>query len=96
MAGMGVWGGRWVISILDNIVTMDQTEVSYYTSETKRMSKQWTLKGTPDPLKAKVQASRSRQMIFAFFDSPGVIYTHIAPRSATINGVYVVDVLGKF
>jgi hypothetical protein len=26
----------------------------------------------------------------------GLIYTHIASRSATINAPYVVDVLGKF
>ncbi len=60
------------------------------------MSKQRTLKGKPSPLKSKVQASRSKQMVFAFFDSSGLIYTHIAPRSTTINGIYVVDVLSKF
>jgi hypothetical protein len=47
-------------------------------------------------LKAKVQASSSKQMVFAFFDSRGLIHTHIASRSATINAPYVVDVLGKF
>jgi histone-lysine N-methyltransferase SETMAR len=35
-------------------------------------------------------------MVFAFFDSRGLIYTHIASRSATFNAPYVVDVLGKF
>jgi hypothetical protein len=84
------------VSMLDNMVTMDETMVSYYTPETKRMSKEWTLKGKPGPLKAKVQASRSKQMVFALFDSHGLIYLHIAPRSATINAPYVVDILGKF
>jgi hypothetical protein len=84
------------LSILDHIITMDETLVSYFTPETKRMSKEWTLKGKPGPLKAKVQASRSKQMVFAFFDLRGLIYTHIASRSATINAPYVVDVLGKF
>ncbi len=84
------------LSMLDHIITMDKTLVSYYTPETKRMSKEWTLKGKPGPLKAKVQANRSKQMVFAFFDSRGLIYTHIAPRSATINVPHVVDVLGKF
>ncbi len=46
-------------------------------------------------MQAKVQASHSKQMVFAFFDSRGLIYTHIASRSATINAPYVVDVLGK-
>jgi hypothetical protein len=84
------------LSMLDNIITMDETLVSYYTPETKRISKEWTLKGKPGPLMAKVQASHSKQMVFAFFDSRGLIYMHIAPRSATINAPYVVDVLGKF
>jgi hypothetical protein len=47
-------------------------------------------------LKAKVQASRSKQLVLAFFDSRSLIYTHIASRSITINAPYVVDVLGKF
>jgi hypothetical protein len=75
---------------------MDETMVSYYTPETKRMSKEWTLKGKPGPLKAKVQASPSKQMVFVFFDLLGLIYLHIAPRSATISGVYFVEVLDKF
>ncbi len=84
------------LSMLDRIITMEETLVSYFTPEIKRMSKEWTLKGKPGPLKAKVQASRSKQMVFAFFDSRGLIYTHIASWSATINTPYVVDVLGKF
>jgi hypothetical protein len=74
--------------MLDNIA-MKETMVSYYTPETKRMSKQWTLKGKPSLLKAKVQASCSKQMVFASCDSHGLIYMHIAPGSARINGIYI-------
>jgi hypothetical protein len=35
------------LCMLDNIVTMDETMGSYYAHETKRMSKEWTLKGKP-------------------------------------------------
>jgi hypothetical protein len=35
------------LSMLDHIITMDETLVSYFTPETKRMSKEWTLKGKP-------------------------------------------------
>jgi hypothetical protein len=73
------------LSMLDHIITMDKTLDSHFIPETKRMSKEWTLKGKPGPLKAKVQASRSKQMVFAFFDSRSLIYTHIASRSSTIN-----------
>ncbi len=84
------------LSMLDHIITMEETLVSYFTPETKRMSKEWTLKGKPVPLKAKVQASHSKQLVLAFFDLRGLIYTYIASRSATINALYVIDVLGKF
>ncbi len=40
------------LSMLDRIITMDVTLVSYFTPGTKRMSKEWTLKGKPGPLKA--------------------------------------------
>jgi hypothetical protein len=30
------------LSMLDRIITMDETLVSYFTPETKRMSKEWT------------------------------------------------------
>jgi hypothetical protein len=36
--------------------------------QTKQQSKQWLVKGEPGPIKAKVHASRSKQMVLAFFD----------------------------
>jgi Transposase (partial DDE domain) len=83
-------------AMLDNIITMDETMVSYHTPETKKSSKQWIKKGQPGPLKARVHKSRMKQMVMAFFDSRGLIYTHIAPRGATINADYTIMVLGKF
>jgi histone-lysine N-methyltransferase SETMAR len=83
-------------SMLDCIVTMDETMVSYHTPETKKQSKQWIPKGQPGPLKARVHASRTKQMVAAFFDSRGLIYTHIVPKGAAINAAYTIKVLGKF
>jgi hypothetical protein len=82
--------------MLDCIVMMDETMVSYHTPETKKQSKQWIPKGQPGPLKARVHASRTKQMVVAFFDSRGLIYTHIVPRGASINVTYTIKVLGKF
>ncbi len=59
---------RRSMAIMDNIVTMDETMVSYHTPQTKRQSKQWIKKGSPGPVKAKVAASRTKQMLVAFFD----------------------------
>jgi histone-lysine N-methyltransferase SETMAR len=83
-------------SMLDNIVTMDETMVSYHTPESKKKSKQWIKRGEPGPVKAKTQESRTKQMILAFFDSRGLIYTHIVPRGGKVNGDYIVKALDIF
>jgi hypothetical protein len=75
---------------------MDETMVSYHTPETKKSSKQWIKKGQPGHIKARVHESHMKQMVMAFFDSRGLIYTHIVPRAATINADYIIMVLGKF
>jgi hypothetical protein len=48
------------MSMLDNIVTMDESAVSFHMPETKQQSKQWLVKGTPGPIKAKVHATRKK------------------------------------
>jgi hypothetical protein len=55
--------------MLDNMVTMDETMVCHHTPETKKQSMQWVKKGQPGPLKARVHASRTKQMLLAFFDN---------------------------
>jgi histone-lysine N-methyltransferase SETMAR len=53
-------------------------------------------KGPAGPIKAKVQASRSKKMILAFFDSKGLICTNHMLRGTTVNANYIMDALGKF
>ena len=52
---------------LDSIITMDESAVSFYTPETKAKSKQWLPRGVPGPIKARIHASRRKQMVMAFF-----------------------------
>jgi len=87
---------RRSLHMLDCIVTMDETMVSYHTPETKKQSKQWVKKGLPGPIKAKVHASRTKQMVLAFFDSKGLIYTNIVPRGTTVNSAYILKALAAF
>ena len=87
---------RRSLAMLDQIVTMDETLVSYHTPLTKKQSKQWIPKGQPGPIKAKVQASRTKQMVLAFFDSKGLIYSNIVPRGVTVNAAYIVKALASF
>jgi hypothetical protein len=46
-----------------------------HTPETKHQSKQWLAKGMPGLMKAKVHASRKKQMVLAFFNAQGLIYS---------------------
>ncbi len=55
------------------------------------------LKGTPDPGKAKIATSQSKQMVLAFFDQDIVYkYTNYIPRDLTINTDYIVRALCNF
>ena len=87
---------RRSLAMLDNIITMDETMVSFHTPETKRQSKQWTPKGQPGPLKARVHSTRTKQMVLAFFDSKGLVYTNIVPRGQTVNSDYIIKALAGF
>ena len=83
-------------AFLDKIITMDESAVAYHTPETKEQSKQWLKKGTPSPVKARSQATRTKQMVLAFFDSKGLIYTNIVPRGQTVNADYIITALQLF
>ena len=83
-------------AVLSNIVTMDESAVSFHTPETKQQSKQWLKKGQPGPIKARVHASRQKQMLLAYFDAKGVIYTDYVPRGKTVNSKYIIESLRRF
>ncbi len=53
-------------------------------------------KGEPGPIKAKVHVTRAKQMVLAFFDAKGLIYTNYVPRGTTVNATYIVKALGSF
>jgi hypothetical protein len=87
---------RHSMAMLDQIVTMDESTVSFHTPQTKQQSKQWLVKSEPGLIKAKVHVSRSKQMVLAFFDWKGLIYTNYVPRGTTVNANYIMEALGKF
>ncbi len=82
--------------MLDSIVMMDESAVSFHMPEAKMQSKQWTKKGKSGPIKAEVHATRSKQMVLAFFDNKGLIHTNYVPKGQTVNTNYIVEALSKF
>jgi hypothetical protein len=87
---------KQLLVVLNNIVTMDEPAVSFYTPETKQQSKQWVKNSQPALLKAKVHASRTKQMVLVFFDAKGVIYTNLVPKGKTVSFSYILTVLARF
>ena len=75
---------------------MDESAVSYHTTETKQQSKQWVKKGSPGPIKCKTQASRVKQMVLALHDRPGLTYNKMVLRGTTVNAVYIISALKVF
>ena len=73
-------------TFLDKIVIMDKSAVAYHTPETKEQSKQLVKKGYPGTIKCKTQASRVKQMVLAFHNSKGLIYTNLVPRAQGDHG----------
>ena len=66
-------------------VTVDETWIHYYTSETKEQSKQWTKSGESAPKKAKTVPSAGKIMA-VFWDSRGIIFTDYLEKGRTITG----------
>ncbi len=56
-------------SVLDRIITIDESEVSMHSPTITQPSKQWLKKGTPGPVKVKVHDARTKTMVLTFFDS---------------------------
>ena len=83
--------------LLTRIVTMDETIVSFHTTETnKKQSKQWTPKRQPGSIKARVHATKKKQMVTVFFDAVGPVYTHITKKGSSVTGASAVKVLKAF
>ncbi len=47
--------------------------------------------GSTGQVKAKVHTTRTKQMVLAFFDNKGLIYTNYVPRRTKVNARYTVE-----
>ena len=53
-------------------------------------------KGQPGLIKAQVQASGPKQMVFVFFNNKGVKYTNYLLRHTIVNAIYILGPLTVF
>ena len=92
--------GRWSSwsdpTVLDALVTCDESWIYCYDPETKRQSSQWKHVGSPRHKKARQSKSILKHLVIPFFDSTGMIYMHWVPTGQTVNKEYYVEVLREF
>ena len=80
-------------TVLDVLVTCDESWIYCYDPESKRQSSQWKHAGPPRPKKARQSKSTLKLLMIPFFDSTSMIYMHWVPTRQTANKVYYVEVL---
>jgi hypothetical protein len=61
----------------------------------QKESMQWVKKGQPGSVIARVQLTRSKQMVLVFFNAKGFIYTNIS-SGKTVNVNYMKKALARF
>jgi len=93
---------RWVPRLLTldqkrnrRFVTVNETWIHYYTSETKKQSKQWVIKGESAPKKAKTVYSAGKIMATVFWDSQEIILIDYLEKGTTITGAYYSSLLNR-
>ena len=79
---------------LSRLVTMDETWLYHYDSETKQQSLEWRHSGSPPTKKIRVQKSSGKVLASIFFgDQDGALLTDYLPKGQTINAEYYSSLL---
>jgi histone-lysine N-methyltransferase SETMAR len=61
-------------SFLQTIVTDDETWCYQFDPESKRQSTEWCSLSSPHPKKSRLQKSKVKTLLIAFFNSDGIIH----------------------
>lgn len=77
------------------IVTGDETFIHHYDPESKWESKEWRHRGSPPPIKFRVQPSAGKIMATIFWDAQGILMIDYLPHKQHITGSYYADLMTK-
>jgi histone-lysine N-methyltransferase SETMAR len=81
---------------LSHLVTMDETWLYHYDSETKQQSRDWRHNGSPHPKKFRVQKFAGKILTSIFGDQEGILLLDHLPKGQTINAEYYSFLLVQF
>jgi len=78
---------------LSRLMTMDESWLYHYDSETKQQSMEWRHSGSPRPQKIRVQKSAGKFLASIFWDQDGILLIDYLPKGRTINAEYYSSLL---
>ena len=79
---------RYPNDFASRLVTMDETWLHQYDSETKQQSFEWRHSGSPQPKKFRAQKSAGKALASIFWDQDGILLIDYLPKGQTINAEY--------
>ena len=82
-------------TLLEKVITGDESWTFEYDPETKRQSCQWKSPGSPRPKKARMQKSQVKVMLITFFDHQGMVHHEYVPHDQTVNQHFYKEVLTR-
>ena len=78
---------------LSRFVTMDESWLYHYESETKQQSMEWRHSGSLRPKMFRVQKSIGKVLASIFWDEDGILLIDYLPKGQTINAEYLSSLL---
>jgi len=82
-------------SFLRTIVTGDETWCYQFDPESKRQSMEWRSLSSPQPKNSRLQKSKVKTVLIAFFNSDGIIHKEFVPAGQTVNSAFYEEVLKR-
>ena len=81
--------------MFDSVITGDEMWCFQYNPETKRQSKQWKTKNSPQAKKARMSRSQVKAMLVCFFDHKGIVLYKFIAQGQTVNQQCYLEVLTR-
>ena len=82
-------------TLLEKVITGDESWILEYDPETKRQSCQLKSVGSPRPKKARMQNSQVKVMLTTFFDHQGMVHHEYVPHGEAVNRHFHKEVMTR-
>lgn len=82
-------------TVIQRIITGDETWVYEYDTQTRHQSSEWRAKDEPRPKKPRRFQSKKKVMLTVFIDYNGVVHHEFLPKGQTINKEYYLGVMKR-